>query len=127
VPRAPADPEGGGETILVVDDEPAVLAVTARILRQHGYRTLEAASFEEALAIAADHDFQLLLTDSVMPKMSGATLAERVTELVPGLAVLYMSGYSQAAPGRIAPAPTGRPASRSRSPARPCSRPSTRR
>ncbi len=97
----PAAPHirGNGETILVVDDEPGVLEVTSRILHQNGYTTLAAATFEEALSLAASHDFQLLLTDSVMPNMSGRTLAERVAELRPGLAVLYMSGYSQAMPG----------------------------
>ena len=71
-------PRGGGETILVVEDEPAVLELTARILRQSGYAVLEAATFQDALAQAAGHDFQLLLTDSVMPHMSGSTLAGRV-------------------------------------------------
>ena len=92
------DSRGNGETILVVEDEPAVLEVTSRILRQNGYTTLEAGTFEEALSLAASSDFQLLLTDSVMPRMSGATLAERVAELRPGLPVLYMSGYSEGAP-----------------------------
>ncbi len=103
---APAQPDrdvlrvgGNGETILVVDDEPAVLAATSRILRQHGYTILGAATHEEALDLASAHDFRLLLTDSVMPKMSGATLAERITEFKPGLAVLYMSGYSHPEPG----------------------------
>jgi two-component system cell cycle sensor histidine kinase/response regulator CckA len=80
-------------TILVVDDEPAVLAVTSRILRRKGYATLEAGTYEKALSLASSQDFQLLLTDSVMPGMSGATLAERVTELRPGVPVLHMSGY----------------------------------
>ena len=79
----------------MVDDEPAVLAVTARILRQNGYCTLQAATYEQALALAAAHDLQLLLTDSVMPRMSGQTLAERISEIRPGLPVVYMSGYSE--------------------------------
>ncbi len=87
-------PRGNGETILVVEDEPGVLEFTSRILRQEGYATLEAATFDEALTLAANHDFQLLLTDSVMPQMSGPALAERVDELRPGRPVLYMSGYS---------------------------------
>jgi two-component system, cell cycle sensor histidine kinase and response regulator CckA len=90
---------GRGETVLVVDDEPAVLDVTARILRQNGYVTLDAATFEAALSLAESHDFQLLLTDSVMPRMSGSTLAERIGQLRPGRAVLYMSGYDPAMPG----------------------------
>ena len=98
VPATPAAAapgvRGTGETILVVDDEPPVLQLTSRILRQHGYATLEAGTFEEALSLAASCNLQLLLTDSVMPHMSGQTLAERVTGLRPGLPVLFMSGYS---------------------------------
>lgn len=86
-----------GQTILVVDDEPAVLAVTARILRGGGYTTLEATSYEQAIALAETRQFQLLLTDSVMPRMSGAALADRITGLKPGLPVLYMTGYGASA------------------------------
>jgi two-component system, cell cycle sensor histidine kinase and response regulator CckA len=81
-------------TILVVDDEPSVLEVTSRILRQNGYTTIEAGTYEEALSAASSQDLQLLLTDCLMPGMSGATLAERIGELRPGVPVLYMSGYS---------------------------------
>ncbi|MGH3205560.1 MAG: hybrid sensor histidine kinase/response regulator [Streptosporangiaceae bacterium] len=88
---------GNGQTILVVDDEPAVLAAAARILRDNGYATLEAGSYELALALAETHQLQLLLTDSVMPRMSGDALADRVTGLRPGLPVLYMTGAGQGA------------------------------
>jgi two-component system cell cycle sensor histidine kinase/response regulator CckA len=95
VPPVPAAGAGEHETtILVVDDEPAVLAVTARILRKNGYATLEAGGYEKALSLAASQDFQLLLTDSVMPGMSGATLAERIAEFRPRVPVLHMSGYN---------------------------------
>jgi two-component system, cell cycle sensor histidine kinase and response regulator CckA len=92
------DPAAAGHlghqtTILVVDDEPAVLEVTSRILRKNGYAVFEAGTYEKALAVASSQDFQLLLTDSLMPGMSGATLADRVTELKPGMPVLHMSGY----------------------------------
>ena len=90
---APRD-RGHQATILVVDDEPAVLEVTGRILRRNGFTTLEAGTYEQALSLASSHDFQLLLTDSVMPGMTGATLAERITEMKPGVPVLHMSGYS---------------------------------
>ena len=90
---------GSEQTILVVDDEPAVLSVAARILRENGYSVLEAANYDQALALAASREFQLLLTDSVMPHTSGATLAQRITQLRPGLPVLYMSGYGPAAAG----------------------------
>jgi two-component system, cell cycle sensor histidine kinase and response regulator CckA len=88
--------EGHGEIILVVDDEPALLAIVSRILQRRGYVTVEAGSGQEALSLAASHDFQLLLTDSVMPGMSGEVLAGRVGVLKPGLPVLQMSGYSSA-------------------------------
>jgi signal transduction histidine kinase len=87
--------DGQGETILVVEDELDVLELTSRILRQGGYEVLEACTFERALHLAASTDFQLLLTDSIMPHMSGRVLAARVAELRPGTAVLYMSGYSE--------------------------------
>jgi PAS domain S-box-containing protein len=103
VPAAPAAAAtvhnpGQGQTILVVDDEPAVLAATARILRRSGYATLEAGSYEQAIDLAAANQFQLLLTDSVMPQMSGSALADRITGLRPGLRVVYMSGYSGGSP-----------------------------
>ena len=95
--------KGHGETIIVVDDEPSILEIASRILRQNGYNSLTAATYEEALSLAATHDFQLLLTDSVMPHMSGRTLAQRVDELRPGRAVLFMSGYGagELSPQRI--------------------------
>ena len=94
-PRRAAPSTGGhGGTILIVDDEPAMLEVASRILRKDGYATLEAGTCEEALALASSADFQLLLTDSVMPGMSGPTLADRIAELRPGLPVLHMSGNS---------------------------------
>jgi PAS domain S-box-containing protein len=88
------------ETILIVDDEPSVLAVTSRILRQHGYPTLEAGTGDEALILAATRDFQLLLTDSVMPGMNGPTLAERVATLRPGVPIIRMSGSDDTARAR---------------------------
>jgi two-component system, cell cycle sensor histidine kinase and response regulator CckA len=81
-------------TILVVDDEPALLEVTGRILRKNGYSTLQARTYEQALSLASSSDFQLLLTDSMMPGMTGATLAELITEMKPGVPVLHMSGYT---------------------------------
>jgi PAS domain S-box-containing protein len=89
----PPDAMGRGATVLVVDDEPAVLEITSRILRRNGYATLEATTYEKALSLASSEDFQLLLTDTLMPGMTGATLAERVAELRPGVAILHMSGY----------------------------------
>jgi PAS domain S-box-containing protein len=100
-PAVPAaDPGGHGETILLVEDEPALLKSTARILEGNGYIVLAAATGTDALAIAAEHDVQLLLTDSVMPNMSGSELAENILTLRPGLPILFMSGYSERMVGR---------------------------
>jgi CheY-like chemotaxis protein len=87
--------EGSGETILVVEDEDAVRAVACRILRRHGYEVIEPSSATEALAIALERDIDLVLTDVVMPHMSGRELAEALREAKPELPVLFMSGYSQ--------------------------------
>jgi CheY-like chemotaxis protein len=94
---------GRGETILVVEDDPAVLEVTTRMLRRNGYTVLEAASGGQAVSIAARDAFELLLTDSVMPQMPGHDLAELLRETYPGICVLFMSGYSEGvlAPHRV--------------------------
>ena len=96
---AAAVPAAGGHglTVLVVRDEPLLLRIVSRILQRHGYVTIEASSGEEALSLAASHDFQLLLTDSVMPGMSGGRCwlgASGYSK--PGMPVLHMSGYSSA-------------------------------
>jgi two-component system cell cycle sensor histidine kinase/response regulator CckA len=95
----PADPKvsattppASQPTILVVDDEPAVLAATCRILRKYGYNAIEASSGDDAVTLALTSDFQLLVTDSVLQHMSGATLAHRIAALKPGVPVLHMSG-----------------------------------
>jgi len=92
---------GHGETVLVVEDQDAVRAVTVRILRRNGYAVVEAASGDEALASAASltGGIHLLLTDVVMPKMGGRELVERFKVDHPNLPVLYMSGYSQSTLG----------------------------
>jgi two-component system, cell cycle sensor histidine kinase and response regulator CckA len=84
--------------ILVVEDEPALLEVTGRILRKNGYTILQARTYERALSLASSRDFQLLLTDSMMPGMTAATLADLVTEMKPGTPVLHMSGHAAGVP-----------------------------
>jgi hypothetical protein len=86
---------GRGETILVVEDEPAVLGVAVRILERNSYRVLRAETAAHALALAGGQLFDLLLSDLVMPDMSGLELAGRVRQARPGARVLFMSGYSQ--------------------------------
>ena len=85
---------GDGKTILVVEDEPAMRDVTVRILARNGYVVLQAASGAEALIVAGDHGCDLLLTDVIMPSMSGPELAECIRRQRPRLPVLFMSGYS---------------------------------
>jgi CheY-like chemotaxis protein len=102
------DGRGRGETILVVEDEPALLRVVTRILQRNDYSVLAATNGTEALALAADHEFDLLLTDAVMPGISGFELADRVWQARPRASVLFMSGYSPdlARPGRGLPVDT---------------------
>jgi PAS domain S-box-containing protein len=91
-------------TVLVVDDEPEVRELAAEILRRVGYIVLEAGDGAAALEVAGGHEgeIHLLVTDMVMPGMSGRDLAERLHSLRTGLRVLYMSGYVQDASARAA-------------------------
>lgn len=86
----------GVETVLLVEDEDAVRRVTARVLRSCGYNVLVASHGDAALGLAASHpgEIDLVLTDVVMPGMSGPMLAQRLRELRPGLKVMFMSGYT---------------------------------
>jgi CheY-like chemotaxis protein len=85
----------GRETILTVEDDPQVRAITARALRGGGYRVLEAASGAEALEVVQELEgpLHLLVTDVVMPGMDGPTLAGEVRRRLPRVRVLYVSGY----------------------------------
>jgi len=82
------------ETILVVDDEPGVLDLVRIILSRQGYRVLVADSGPKALDICREHDgaIDLLLTDVMMPGMSGVALARHLKSLCQDLPVLYMTG-----------------------------------
>jgi signal transduction histidine kinase/CheY-like chemotaxis protein len=89
---------GGTEVVLLVEDDNSVRATAALVLESYGYRVLSAAGPEEALAIARRvSPIDLALTDVVMPGMSGVELAGHLTKLHPGMPVLFMSGYAQAA------------------------------
>jgi CheY-like chemotaxis protein len=90
---------GTGETVLLVDDEAAVRKVATRILERNGYHVVQAADGVEALALAADHAIDLVVSDLVMPRMSGPELAEKLAPVRPGIRVLFVSGYSQGVVG----------------------------
>jgi nitrogen-specific signal transduction histidine kinase len=87
-------PRGNGQTILVVEDEAALGRVVTRILTNGGYRVLCAPGGAEALKLFDEEGCDLLLTDVIMPEMSGRRLAELLQERRPDLPILYMSGYS---------------------------------
>jgi CheY-like chemotaxis protein len=86
----------GKETILLVEDEDLVRRAVLAILRRGGYKILEAASGRAALELIERHEgrIDLLITDVVMPELSGRELALRIAELRPNIKVLYMSGYT---------------------------------
>jgi len=94
-PHGPAD-GAAPRHILVVDDEKVVLTLTARVLRNAGYRVLEASSAREALRLLEQPDppLDLVLTDVVMPETDGRMLGLLIAERYPQLPVAYMSAYS---------------------------------
>ncbi len=93
------DGDNRSATILVVDDEPSLLALVRTMLWRAGYEAIEAATPSEALRICAEHKrpIELLLTDILMPEMNGYDLAEQVKAVLPGVKVLFMSGYTDRA------------------------------
>ena len=92
---APVPAATGAQTILLVEDEPAILAVTAQMLASLGYVVRAAHTPADAIRVAKEHPgpIQLLLTDVVMPGLNGRDLARTLADLRPGLRALFMSGY----------------------------------
>ena len=96
--RVPKDvPLRGAETVLLVEDEPAVRAIARRVLERQGYRVIEAANGAEALSVSAAYGsrIHLVVSDAVMPGMSGAEVTGRLQEERPDIKVLLMSGYTE--------------------------------
>jgi two-component system, cell cycle sensor histidine kinase and response regulator CckA len=98
----PLPPRGGSETVLLVEDEPALREMIRETLEQSGHQVLVGASPLQAEAIATSYPgpIHVMLTDVVMPEMSGRELAERMATLRPQTAVIYMSGYTDEAVGQ---------------------------
>jgi len=91
----PAAATAYGETILLVEDEPAIRAFVRRCLEGYGYAVLDAGNPRDAIGIARNHatGLDLVLTDVVMPEMSGRDLVDRLVAIRPSIRALYMSGY----------------------------------
>jgi signal transduction histidine kinase/ActR/RegA family two-component response regulator len=94
---APAAQPGGGETILAVEDDPALRKLFRRVLEGRGYTVLQAGNGEDALRVAAHHDgrIDLVISDVIMPVMSGVEMAEKLAARYPGLRILFTSGYAE--------------------------------
>jgi CheY-like chemotaxis protein len=100
-PTAPPMPSTlyGNETILLVEDDRQLRELNAVVLREHGYVVLAAQDAQEALALSGSfaNEVHLLLTDVVMPRMSGPALAEQIVPTRPRMRVLFISGYAERA------------------------------
>jgi PAS domain S-box-containing protein len=96
MPNALKIPKGGGETVLLVEDEPTILNMTAKMLQRMGYNVLTASTPGEAMRLAEAHpgEIHLLMTDVVMPEMNGRDLAKNLLSIFSNIKRLFMSGYT---------------------------------
>ena len=95
-PVAAVKVAGGKETILIVEDEPDLRELTRVFLEGYGYKVLQAASAEQAIQVADGFSerIDLLLTDVIMPGLSGRQLAEAILRSRPHTKIVYMTGYT---------------------------------
>jgi PAS domain S-box-containing protein len=100
-PVACVDQDRGSETVLIVEDEPQVRAIAVSMLKSRGYTVLEAADAAQALAVAGETPkIEMLVSDVVMPDLSGPEVASRIQMAHPEIRVLFMSGYTDEAVSR---------------------------
>jgi len=95
-----ADPSPGGATVLLVDDEAALVHAIGEFLRESGYLVLDAFSSQDALDLAKEHPrrIDVLITDVIMPGLQGPDLHRQIIELQPKIQVRFMSGYAEGLP-----------------------------
>jgi PAS domain S-box-containing protein len=107
-PEQSIAPSDGGETVLVVEDEPMVRDLSVQTLRRYGYTVLEAGNGEEALALSAAYSgpIDLLVTDLVMPVMGGKELAAKVSAVRSDIRIVFVTGYAEDALGGVLPPDT---------------------
>lgn len=96
VGKSEAAPLGKGESVLIVEDDPMLLEMTAMMLQSLGYSVLSAATPGEAMGLIRENstEIHLFITDVVMPEMNGREMAERILEIRPTIKHLFMSGYT---------------------------------
>ena len=83
----------GKEVILLVEDDEGVRNFASLALKKFGYKVFKASTGSKALKLVKDNNINLLITDMIMPEMNGKELAAKIKKLIPGIKILYMSGY----------------------------------